>query len=34
LLNKALNIMEICTPKGYIHTSYVQAKKKSRLNLK
>ena len=22
LLNKTLNIMEICTPKGYIHTSY------------
>jgi len=24
LLNKTLNITEICTPQGYTHTSYAQ----------
>jgi len=27
VLNKTMNIMKICTPKGYIHTSYKQLKK-------
>ena len=30
LLNKTLNIMEICTPKGYIHSSCVSLKKRKK----